>query len=347
MTNSFNHLSLKRWFLTEARDLPWRNKPTPYGVWISEMMLQQTQAAVVAPYFLRWMERYPTIQHVANATLPEVLKDWEGLGYYSRARFIHEGARHIVEHHAGIFPDTEEAIKNIKGLGPYTMGAIRSFAFHQRTSAVDGNVLRVLARHMAIEDDISQPKTVKFIRTLAESILPEDESWIVNEALIELGATICGRTPRCGECPLKNECQSFHQGKQLLLPIKSKKIVSEPLYRAVAILRYGDRFLVAQGKKGEIMSDLYEFPYFDTEKDGWTEKQFIEELQNRWGIQVVIKDILPNVKHSFTRYRVTLKPVYFHCEHCHEQEGMEWLTLNELQCLAFSSGHRRLLQMLA
>lgn len=347
MTNSFNHLALKKWFLQEARDLPWRTGPTPYGVWISEMMLQQTQAAVVAPYFMRWMERYPSIQDVAAASLAEVLKEWEGLGYYSRVRYIHEGARYIVENHQGIFPENEVEIKRIKGLGPYTIGAIRSFAFHQRAAAVDGNVLRVLARHFMIEEDITQSKTVNKMRILAEELLPEQDSWIFNEALIELGATICGRTPKCRECPLKKECQSYHKGKELLLPIKTKKQPPEQLYRAVAIVSCKDHYLVKRGEKGKIMSDLYEFPYFETAKEGWDIEHFSKQLNHAWAFKVIGQSPFPEVKHSFTRYRVSLKAIHFSCNDCYPVEGLEWLTLAELKRYAFSSGHRRLLQMIS
>ena len=132
---------LKQWFINEKRDLPWRENPSPYAVWVSEMMLQQTQVSVVIPYFMRWMDRFPSIRALASADISEVIKVWEGLGYYSRARYLHEGARYIVEHFGGELPSDEESLKKIKGIGPYTIGAIRSFAFHQRTSAVDGNVM--------------------------------------------------------------------------------------------------------------------------------------------------------------------------------------------------------------
>ena len=159
-------------------------------------MLQQTQVSVVIPYFDRWMNRFPTLRHLAKATLDEVIKEWEGLGYYSRARNLHEGARYVLEKHEGILPETREELQKIKGLGPYTIGAIRSFAFHHKAAAVDGNVIRVLARYFKIEDDIAKPKTIQMIRDRAEAILPEIEPWIVAEALIELGATLCTKKLR-------------------------------------------------------------------------------------------------------------------------------------------------------
>lgn len=334
---------LKSWFLTEQRQLPWRENRTPYAVWVSEMMLQQTQVAVVIPYFERWMQRFPTIQHLAAASLDEVIKTWEGLGYYSRARYLHEGAHYIVEHHQGIFPNRQEEIEKIKGLGAYTSGAIRSFAFHQKTPAVDGNVLRVLTRCFKIEEDISKPKTVKKIWELAAKILPEEESWIINEALIELGATLCGRQPKCQECPIRSCCQSYADGVVHLLPIKTAKTQSEALYRSVAVIRSGDLFLVNRCKKGEIMSDLHEFPYFETTKDGLTTIGLQEKIRDKLQCSVLWEQALPLVAHSFTRFRVRLTPHLFNCAKPVDVKDYQWLSLDMLQQLAFSSGHRRIL----
>jgi A/G-specific adenine glycosylase len=345
----FDLKRLKTWFLTEQRALPWRENRTPYAVWVSEMMLQQTQVAVVIPYFARWMQRFPSIQHLADASLDEVIKVWEGLGYYSRARYLHAGARYIVDQHQGIFPDHQDDIEKIKGLGAYTSGAIRSFAFHQKTPAVDGNVLRVLARYFKIEEDISKPKTVKQIREIAANILPEDESWIINEALIELGATICGRQPKCLQCPLRNNCRGYAAGVANELPIKSAKVQSEALYRSVAVIRAGvsgDLYLVNRCKKGAIMSDLHEFPYFESNLDGLSvidmQQKILEQLQ----CKVSWKEALSLVAHSFTKYRVRLTPHLFVCNNVAEVAGYQWLSLEELQALAFSSGHRRILNNL-
>jgi A/G-specific adenine glycosylase len=334
---------LKSWFLAEQRDLPWRVNRTPYTVWVSEMMLQQTQVAVVVPYFERWMQRFPSIQHLAEASLDEVIKAWEGLGYYSRARYLHEGARYIMEKHQCVFPELKNDMEQIKGLGAYTSGAIRSFAFHQKTAAVDGNVLRVLSRYFMIEDDLAKPKTVKAIWELAEKILPETESWIVNEALIELGATVCARKPKCQECPIKESCRSHANGVAHLLPNKTVKGKTEALYRAVAVIRYQDRLLVKRGKKGEIMNDLHEFPYFETSQKGINSVGLQKKIGEELGLPVLWQSALPEVVHSFTRFRVRLTPHLFTCQLDGNVDGYQWATLSELQKLAFSSGHRRIL----
>lgn len=349
MPQHFNAQKLKNWFQEKGRDLPWRNAPSAYAVWISEMMLQQTQVAVVIPYFERWMKRFPTVQDLAQASLEEVIKMWEGLGYYSRARYLHEGARYVLEKHHGQLPESLEELAKIKGLGVYTVGAIRSFAFHQQTTAVDGNVLRVLARYFYIKEDISKPKTIKAIRELAFQILPTEESWVFNEALIELGATLCARKPQCHLCPIQTNCQSYLQGATALIPYKSPKSATVSLYRAVAILSWNHKFLVKKGEKGKIMSDLYEFPYFEIGSSGIDQQQFSQKIQEQFQIKPIWQQTLSQVKHSFTNYRAHLTPMCFlfpdPIPHTLLND-FEWFSHEQLLQLPFSSGHRRILQIL-
>lgn len=342
--HKLNFKRLKNWFLNEKRDLPWRDNPTPYAVWVSEVMLQQTQVAVVIPYFERWMKRYPTIQALAAANLDEVIKLWEGLGYYSRARSLHEGAKYVVEHFQGHLPAEEEPLKKIKGLGPYTVAAILSFAFRKKAAAVDGNVIRVLSRCFEIEDDIAKTKTVNHIRDIAYQALPENESWIQNEALIELGATICKKKPKCMECPLRSDCKAFANGSAERLPFKSTKVETEYLYRVVPVIICLDKLLIKRGQKGKIMCDLHEFPFFETKKQGWTTKKVTTEMESQWSLQAAFVKPLPVVNHSFTKYQVRLNPLLFNCSSLIHIEGHAWLTCNELKQLAFSSGHRRIFE---
>lgn len=339
--------SLKKWFASEMRDLPWRMQKDPYAIWISEVMLQQTQVSVVIPYFLNWMDRFPTVRHLADAPLDEVIKMWEGLGYYSRARNLHEAAKDLIVRFGGNLPNREEELKTIKGLGPYTVGAILSFAFHQKKAAVDGNVIRVLTRYFGIKDDIAKPSTVTKLRLLAQEILPDDESWIVNEALIELGATICQRKSRCLTCPLKKSCKGFQQGIVDQLPAKSKKIKIEHLQRSVAVIQCGSSFLVSRGEKGKVMSDLYEFPYFELAQDQFCSKELKKKVKELYSLQVTENKHLPEISHGFTRYQVKLYPVLFLCKTPKEIEGFQWLSKEALQKLAFSSGHRKIYQIIS
>lgn len=341
--HTFNFKRLKNWFLEEKRDLPWRNHLTPYSIWISEVMLQQTQVAVVIPYYERWMTRFPTIEALAQASLDEVIKCWEGLGYYSRARSLHEGAKYVMQHHQGILPSSAEELKSIKGLGPYTIGAILSFAFKQKVAAVDGNVIRVLTRYFEIEDDTAKNKTINYIRNIAQEILPEDESWIQNEALIELGATVCKKKPKCIECPLRIGCKGYINGSAERLPYKSTKTETFYLYRSVPIIENAGKFLIRRGKQGQIMHDLHEFPYFETSSSGWTAQRLQEEISKAWNLTIRLIHEMSPVNHSFTKYQVRLNPVFFKTENVIHVEDHVWLSSEEINRLAFSSGHRRVL----
>jgi len=337
---------LKEWFSCEKRLLPWRGEISPYGVWVSEVMLQQTQVAVVIPYFERWMERFPTIVSLAQAELDEVIKMWEGLGYYSRARNLHKGAQQVVDKFSGELPRSWGELETIKGLGPYTIGAILSFAFQQKVAAVDGNVIRVLTRFYGIRDDIAKQSTVRVIREKANALLPDDEPWVVTEALIELGAKVCKKSPECGICPLQSSCLAFRLGIVSELPYKSKRVAITPLYRAVAVIECDNHFLIQRGKEGKIMSDLHEFPYFETSPKGILPSDFSSRIQDELGLEVEYEGDLVEVSHSFTRYRVRLSPAYFVCKTSQPPPNMFWRSRSDLSALAFSSGHRKLLQQL-
>jgi A/G-specific adenine glycosylase len=324
-------VKLKEWFIREKRDLPWRNEPSPYKVWISEVMLQQTQAVVVVDYFFKWLELFPSIPSLAKASLEEVIKAWEGLGYYSRARNLHKAARYLMQHHEGALPSSIEDLSAIPGIGPYTAGAIASFAFHRRAAAVDGNVIRVISRFFCIKEDVSKPSTQKKIREAVEDLLPNEESWIVMEALIELGAKICKKSPDCTRCPVKSECRGKEQARTL--PFKGKKIEVTALIRYVAVVMADGEVLVRKGDSGKVMADLYVFPY-------WEGALAVEKL----GLSLSFVRDLPKQKHSFTRFRVDLYPALFELKEKLDVVGYEWVCLRQLMRLPFSSGHRHIAQ---
>lgn len=218
--------ALLHWFDETKRDLPWRaNHPRdPYHVWVSEIMLQQTRTETVKDYYVRWMAAFPTVSALAQASEEEVLKLWQGLGYYSRARNLHKAAREIVLQYHGIFPDTLEAVRALPGIGDYTAGAILSMAFGHAVPAVDGNLLRVMARLFGISDDILSLKGKRIIGRIAQTVIPQDRPGDFNEALMDLGATICiPHVPRCGSCPLKDFCTAFLENRTSELPVRKKK----------------------------------------------------------------------------------------------------------------------------
>jgi A/G-specific adenine glycosylase len=333
---------LIQWFLKKRRALPWRINPTPYAVWVSEVMLQQTQVIVVIPYYLKWMEKFPTIAALAAAPLEDIIKLWEGLGYYSRARNLHEGAKFIVNHFEGELPSDAASLSLIKGIGEYTKGAILSFAFHQRFPAVDGNTIRVLSRYFMIEDDISKAKTQQVLRKIAAEILPEDYPWIAVEALIELGATVCQRKANCQICPLINSCKSYLNSTTDKIPYKSSKIKVQNLYRAVAILECEGAFLVRCVSPNEIMSGLHEFPYFEAPQQRIEVSDLLSQVEERFQIKAAFLSSMPETTHSFTRYNVRLFPFHLKCDERKWSSGFKWMSLTELKKVAFPSGHRRI-----
>lgn len=336
---SFDAAALTQWFTSHRRALPWRDQPSPYAVWVSEVMLQQTQVSVVIPYFERWMERFPTVQALAKAEIEEVMKLWEGLGYYSRARNLHAGAKYVVEQFKGQIPQEEEALVKIKGLGPYTVAAIRAFAFKQKAAAVDGNVLRVLARLFAIQQPIDQPKVIKYIRQLAQEAMPDDEPWLAAEGVIELGATVCTKRPQCERCPLKQTCQGYAQNLQDVLPMRRKRTATQKLYRTVLVIQSERGLLVRQCEEGEVMSGLHEFPYFDTQEEGL----LADQVTCRFPLPLAWLYSLTPVSHTFTRYRVKLDPMIFYCPDPENVSGYRWISMDSIGRMAFSSGHKRIL----
>lgn len=334
-------LRLKKWFLYNARDLPWRGNPTPYEVWVSEVMLQQTQVSVVIPYFLTWMERFPTITALANASEEAVIKVWEGLGYYSRARNLHQGAKYVLEKFDGALPNNSEALRSIKGLGPYTVGAILSFAFHQKAAAVDGNVQRVLARYYLIQEEISKTTVQKQLQQLAEGMLPEEEPWIISEALIELGAKVCSRQPNCPQCPLKKGCLAYAKGVVLELPKRKERVATTLLHRLTGLIHSGGAVLLRQVKKGALMGGLYEFPYIEVSSPPEAADPLIEWLASHF---IVAEEVgqLPMQKHGFTKYQAYLYPYRLEASERKDLDGYTWVEMAELHQLPFPSGHRDL-----
>ncbi|MCE5294440.1 MAG: A/G-specific adenine glycosylase [Chlamydiales bacterium] len=345
MTYALSLDSLKNWFLQHKRDFPWRQNPTPYQVWISEVMLQQTQALRVVDFYRRWMRRFPTLIDLAQAPLDDVLKVWEGLGYYSRARTLHAAAKDIVTRFGGAIPEDADSLASIKGLGPYTVGAIRSFAFHKKHPAVDANVARVLARLFALSDDISKAKTLQKFREVALHILPDHEPHILAEALIELGASICKKNPDCAKCPLKNECLAHQQNMQNAFPVKSQKTIYESLYRDVAVVVSDGHLLLSRKKKGKASTGLYEFPYFESISGGKDSSEIQASLQEM-GINAHFEAHLDEEKQSFTRYRIALYPKLFYVSQKDAIKDHEWCDKSTIELLTFSSGHKRILQSL-
>jgi A/G-specific adenine glycosylase len=329
------------WFLKNQRNLPWREGKDPYSVLVSEVMLQQTRAVVVIPYFRRWMSRFPTLVALSEATEVEVVKLWEGLGYYSRARNLLELAKTVVSQYEGKLPNSLEELLKLKGLGPYTAGAILSFGFYQKAVALDGNVERVIARFVGFKKEVK--KHGKELRQIVYDFLPDKEPYITMEGLIELGATICAKKPLCNLCPLSKSCLAYKMGMQEILPILPERKPITELFRFVACILHQDQYLVKQGEKGKLMEGLFEFPYIDIAKD-FILSESQNELEKSLDLPLTLIAPLPREKHHFTRFKANLIPFHFRTSQKKSIPGYTWLHKNDLNDHPFSSGHLRILK---
>ncbi|MBH5319105.1 A/G-specific adenine glycosylase [Paenibacillus sp. GSMTC-2017] len=275
---------LLSWYRLQKRDLPWRKNRDPYRIWVSEIMLQQTRVDTVIPYYHTFMSKFPTVRSLAEAPEEEVLKCWEGLGYYSRARNLQAGARMVVEKYDGIIPDDKMAVSGLKGVGPYTSGAIMSIAFNRPEPAVDGNVMRVLSRYFCLEEDIAKPATRVGIEKLAVTLIPEGAAGDFNQALMELGALVCTpKSPSCLPCPVMEHCEARHTGRELELPIKTKAKAPRKEFRsAVIVLGKGEnegKILVRQRPATGLLAQMWELPHLQVpdDKSQWFSDSALKE----------------------------------------------------------------------
>jgi len=259
---------LLTWYRRARRDLPWRRTRDPYAIWLSEVMLQQTQVVTVIPYWHKFLARFPTVEALAAAELPEVLSMWSGLGYYSRARTLHRAANVIANAHAGKLPKTAEALRELPGFGPYTAGAVASIAFGQQTPIVDGNVVRVFARLFEIEGDPGSREVQKQIWALAGELVPEDSPGDFNQALMELGATVCTpRNPTCLLCPVREACGALRSGRVDQLPSPKVRALRKKLHRTSAIVLRDEKVLLGRRPDSGLFGGLWELPSVDGARD--------------------------------------------------------------------------------
>jgi len=290
---------LIQWYHKIKRDLPWRIDQDPYRILVSEIMLQQTQVVTVIPYFERFMALFPTTKALAVADEQTLLKAWEGLGYYSRVRNLQKSAQMVEE--IGEFPTTYEGILNLKGVGPYTAGAVGSIAFSLPVPAVDGNVFRVISRLCCIFEDIAKPKTRKIFTAVVSEIISHEDPGAFNQGLMELGATICKpKSPRCGECPVKNYCQAYTQGIDDLLPVKSKKGKQTVSKLVVGIMQnqYGE-FFVEKRLNQKLLANFYQFKSFPYQGEVEPKELLLSEVANL-GYEVKQIEALGSFNHVFS-----------------------------------------------
>ena len=298
------------WFARNARILPWRTRPrSPYAVWISEIMLQQTRVDTVVPYFRRFLARFPAPAALTAAPLQDVLKLWEGLGYYARARQIHKTAKILVRDHGGRLPADPVQLAALPGFGPYTTAAVASLAFGQPLAVLDGNVIRVFSRLLALSEDISLPATKKKLQRLADDLLLRDRPAATNEAWMELGALVCTpRAPRCPACPLRAVCRAAKLNTPETYPRRKKKMpVPHKIVGAAVILNAKNQILIAQrNPEGGLLAGLWEFPGGKVAEGESLPECIVRELLEEMGIHLEVGPHLVTVHHAYSHFTIEL-----------------------------------------
>ncbi|HUY35630.1 MAG TPA: A/G-specific adenine glycosylase [Pirellulales bacterium] len=297
------------WFRRAARDLAWRQSRDPYRVWVSEIMLQQTQVATVSAYFPRFLAAFPHVAALAAVPEEDVLRQWEGLGYYRRARQLHRAAGVIVREHAGRFPSDFDAIRALPGIGRYTAGAIASIAFDLRRPILEANTIRLLSRLVAYRGDPRQAAGQKLLWTLAAELLPKSGCGEFNQALMELGSLVCApRQPHCQECPLSALCPTHRDGLQQLVPLVRQKPPAEAVREAAVVVRRRGRVLLLRRGDGGRWAGLWDFPRFPLASPGQVDRtdELIAGVRALTGVVVRPLRKLTTLKHGVTRFRITL-----------------------------------------
>jgi len=296
------------WFAANRRDLPWRKNRTPYRVWVAEIMLQQTRVDTVVGYYRRWMKTFPSWTALAAAPQSDVLKCWEGLGYYSRARNLHTAARLITSEYGGKPPASAAELKKLPGIGPYTAAAIASLAFNEDAAVVDGNVIRVLSRLFSFGGNTKAAAGKKQMQAWADALLVKDRAGEFNEAMMELGALVClPKNPKCPECPMRKVCAAFIQGKPSAYPVMEKKAeVPHIIVGAAVTTNRKGEVLIARRKQGDMLGGLWEFPGGKQEPGETIQECIVRELNEELGIKTVAEEHLITVKHAYSHFVMTM-----------------------------------------
>lgn len=344
---------LLAWFRRHQRDLPWRRDTRPYAIWVSEMMLQQTQVSTVIPYYNRWMERFPTVEALAAAEEDDVLHAWQGLGYYSRARSLLRGAREVVRSYGGRVPDQVEALLALPGIGRYTAGAIASIAYNQPAPIVDGNVLRVLTRLFALRGDPRKAPLHPRLWELAEALIPEGEAREFNPALMELGATICTPLrPRCRECPVAEACVARNLGIPEELPETAPGPEITAVQMAAGLVRRGHEVLLAQRPATATRwANMWEFPNTEVQPGESPQQAAVRAVREVTGLAIACTRRATLVRHSVTRYRIALEA--FHCHPADAEpngsgsQRWAWVPVAQLGDYALPAAHRKIANHIA
>lgn len=343
---------LLSWYDRHRRDLPWRKSTDPYRVWLSEMMLQQTQVATVIPYYERFTKAYPTVRRLAAADLKDVLGLWAGLGYYARARNMHRAAQIVVREYGGKFPGTSEQLKALPGIGPYSAAAIASISFGERAAVVDGNVNRVISRLLCIRDELSTATAKKKIAAAAQALMPRSRCGDFNQAMMELGARICtpGASASCEECPLRRDCLAVREGCAETLPVKKKKAGLARETHVVAAIRRGQRWLAVQRPENGLWGGLWELP--TAVCNGSRARSEAAKLIKKCGLRVDSRTSRPfcEIDRQLSHKQIRFVGIVHTCNIVNaspeKKERARWLAMSQLRALPMSTAMRAVIEAL-
>ena len=320
---------LLKWYRQHGRTLPWRDHPDPYAVWVSEIMLQQTRVETVIPYFEKWMKLFPDVKALAQASERDVLNAWEGLGYYSRARNLHQAAKMVTSKFNGQLPRDLTELRSLPGIGRYTVGAIASMAFGMDEPTLDGNLRRVFARLFDVSEFADSPIGEKILWDLAAQNLPKGQAGDYNQALMDLGATIClPKNPRCLLCPLMEICEARKNGTQDLRPVlKAKKVSPQYIHVAAVIIQRG-RVLLAQRPADGLLGGMWEFPNGRVNAD--PAKELTKVINAAYSLKVKKKEALGIIQHAYTHFKVTVHAFRCDCAPIPKNKSLKWVRVGEL-----------------
>jgi len=339
--------NLLHWYSLNKRDLPWRKDQDPYKIWVSEIMLQQTKVDTVIPYFNRFMMKYPTVFDLAEADEQSVLKEWEGLGYYSRAKNLHHAVKEVVSVYNGEVPNDFKQLVSLKGIGPYTRGAILSIAFNQAEPAVDGNVMRVLSRVLKIEKNIANQQVKKYFEYITKELISTGDPASFNQGLMELGALICKpKAPLCDLCPVKESCRAQKEGIQEQLPIKTKAKKQKTFkYIALLITDEKENIIIEKRPSKGLLANLWQFPMIPL--DEVSEDNQEKWLQKSYGLSVDIKEEKGVLKHVFSHiiWDVHIYTAKLHAEN-ETSKQLRKVALSELEDYPFPVSHLNMMKFL-
>ena len=343
--------NLLAWFETHRRELPWRETEDPYCIWVSEVMLQQTQVKKVLEYYQNFLNRFPDVESLADAALQDLLKTWEGLGYYARARNLHKAARVVVKDLAGKIPTDYATFRKLPGVGAYIAAAVQSIAFNAPYAVVDGNVKRVLARLFLIETPINQSASAKIFQDKADLLLDHNAPGIFNQAMMELGATVCRpQSPTCIVCPVNATCRAFRTAQQEEFPVRQKPKPLPEYHIVAGVVHKKGSILITQRKPDGLLGGLWEFPGGKIQVEETPEKACIRAIREETNLLVEPIEYLTRVKHAYTHFKIVMDVF-----HCHYQSGEvalneavdhRWITIGQIDQFPFPRSNHKFIPLL-